>query len=152
MSDKISPCLPPCHGGGYTLIETLIALLILTTALLGFTALSLQAAQATRASIEADLATLQANTLAERIHANPEAVAGGDYLIATPGSAGKLCTSSFCSPAEMARFDLWEWNQGNTMLLPSASAEVTAEGDLYQITIHWSSGGDSHSHQLLFAP
>ncbi len=137
---------------GYTLLETLIALFVLTTALLGFAALSTQALQATRGAIHHDLATLQAHDLVERIRANPAGVSAGIYLSLSGTPSGSDCSATECNPEQMARFDLREWNQRNAILLPSGSGTVERQGDTYQITLHWQSGPNPSSYTLPFVP
>ncbi len=131
---------------GYTLIETLIALFVLTTALLGFAALSTQALQATRGALNHDFATLQAIDLAERMRANPAGLAIYPTLSGTP--SGTDCTTATCDPTDMARFDLREWNQRNEALLPSGSGQVSLNDSLYQITIDWLEGTEQKQHTL----
>lgn len=143
---------PPLIASGYTLIETLVALFILTTALLGFAALSTQALQATRGAIHHDLATLQASDLAERIRANPAAVDSGYYLSLSGTPAGSDCSAVDCTPQQMARFDLREWNSRNATLLPSGDGTISSSGADYQITIQWQDGTTPTRYTLHFTP
>ncbi len=137
---------------GYTLLETLISLFILTTTLLGFAALSTQALQTTRGAIQHDLATLQANDLVERIRANPAAVDSGTYLSLSGTPSGSDCGATSCTTEEMARFDLREWNSRNATLLPSGSGTISSSGNEYIVTISWLDGTETTSYSLHFTP
>lgn len=142
----------PAQLRGFTLIETLIALFILTTALLGFASLSAQALQATRGAIYHDLATLQAIDLAERIRANPVAAASGSYLTLPPNPGASDCTQHYCDPTMMAKFDLHEWNQINATRLPSGEGSIRESAGDYLITIEWLDGATASSYALQVPP
>lgn len=138
---------------GYTLIETVISLFLLTTALLGLSALYNLSLQSSHGAILHDFATLQAADMAERIRANPGAVIDGHYLGLSGEPSGADCTAVHCTPEAMARFDFREWNRQNSALLPSGSGSITRPApDYYTITINWSDGDESPSHSLLFRP
>ncbi|MBT3836975.1 MAG: type IV pilus modification protein PilV [Thiotrichales bacterium] len=138
---------------GYTLIETMISLLLLTTALLGLAQLYNLSLSATHGSIMNDLATLQAESMIERVRANPVAVTTGTYLSLTGEPSGTNCRTSHCSPTDLARFDFREWNEANRLLLPSGSGTITAvSSEQYQITIQWVDGDSSPYYSLLFIP
>ena len=137
---------------GFTLLETLISLFILTTALLGFAALSTQALQATRGAIHHDLATLQAIDMAERMRSNPLAVHSSSYFDLSGTPAGSDCSATSCDPTMMAKFDLREWNQRNTSLLPSGVGVIDNRGDHIEITIQWQEGVASVEHTLQITP
>ncbi len=137
---------------GYTLIETVIALAILTTALLGLITLSGHALVAGREAIHHDLATLQARNLVERIRANPIAVTAGTYLMLSGSPAGDDCSDVSCDATSMARYDFREWNRHNGLLLPSGIGSIASTSGLYEVTIQWTDGESQSSHTLQFQP
>ena len=59
----------PIHASGFTLIEILIALLVLSIGLLGLAAVQFQSLQNSHASYERSMATMQARDLVERLWA-----------------------------------------------------------------------------------
>jgi type IV pilus modification protein PilV len=105
----------------FSLVEVLIALLILAIGMLAFAASEIMGQRGTHGALKRSHATTLANDLAERIHANPTgnyikaltkascAAAPGTTCAATQGGAAV----SKCTPDEMASFDLWEWFCGN---------------------------------------
>lgn len=100
-----------------------------------------------------DHATLQAANLVERIRANPVAVIQGDYLTLSGEPDGPNCETNDCTPTQMARYDIRNWNQQNRQLLPDGTGTVTTSTDgHYRITIEWKSGEVSTTHQLSFHP
>jgi len=61
------PCQRPRRAAGFTLIEILVALVILTIGLLGVAGLQLRSLQTSHSSFERSIATLQARDLVERM-------------------------------------------------------------------------------------
>ena len=57
----------PIHASGFTLIEILIALLVLSIGLLGLAAVQFQSLQNSHASYERSMATMQTRDLVERL-------------------------------------------------------------------------------------
>jgi type IV pilus assembly protein PilV len=112
--------------GGFTLLEVLVALLVLTIGLLGLAALQASGTRYVHGSYLRSQAVIQAYDMADRIRANLPGVQAGDYtdLSGIP-STHSDCTSSSCSAAQMAQFDLWQWNTANASLLPSGAGTVT---------------------------
>jgi len=66
---RARPCQRPKRSLGFTLIEILVALVILSIGLLGIAALQLRSVQSSQASFERSVATLQARDLVERMWA-----------------------------------------------------------------------------------
>jgi type IV pilus assembly protein PilV len=106
------------HQRGFTLIEVLVSLLVISVGLLAIASLQLlskrsnyDAAQRTTAAHLAEdlLARMRSNPVA-LITYMPGALLGGGTL----GEPGTDCTGALanCSPDELANFDLWQWEQG----------------------------------------
>jgi type IV pilus modification protein PilV len=105
----------------FSLIEVLIALLILAIGMLAFAASEIMGQRGTHSALTRSHATTLANDLAERIHANPT----GNYvrnlaITDCPLNPAKICAgtqgtpdSAKCTPDEMAGYDLSEWFCGN---------------------------------------
>ena len=66
---RARPCQRPKRSLGFTLIEILVALVILSIGLLGIAALQLRSLQSSHASFERSIASLQARDLVERMWA-----------------------------------------------------------------------------------
>lgn len=97
---------------GVGLIEVMVAMLLLTVAILGYTALQGQAIKATNESFERSQSLVMMRAIAEKIHTNPAAVEtyaetlNKPYTTATPptnkcGLDGVVVTTA-CEPEEMA--------------------------------------------------
>lgn len=137
------------RGAGFTLIELLVALLVLAIGLLGMADLQVLALRGNQASLQRTLALVLLTDLAERMRANPAAVQAGLYVLSpvTPGSAPALPTPDCrsapgCNSAQLARFDLAEWQQRLVAALPRATARVDcatpySASALQAITVYW---------------
>ncbi|MEM1110604.1 MAG: type IV pilus modification protein PilV [Pseudomonadota bacterium] len=129
---------------GVTMIEILVAIVVMALGLGGIMAMD---AFSVRKSHEAFLRTqavLQAQEMADRMHANRLGVDNGDYVMAAlvdtaPGTDCILPsnTSTTCSTAQIAAWDKYEWSQSMRNLLPSGDASISLNNGVYTITVTW---------------
>ena len=129
---------------GFSLVEVLIALVVLSVGMLGVAGLYVQSMQASRTSVLRHHAVILAGDVADRIRANPQAG------IAYQGTGqDNNCVASFvnCDAAAMAGHDILLWKQQAAETLPSGDVRVTYDdaGDLpmYSILVIWSEPGAS---------
>ena len=125
---------------GFTLLEIMIALVIFSIGLLGLAGLQGVSMQNNQIAYTRTIATQLAYDMADRIRNNPL----GTYTTAAiPGSAPASCitSSSNCSSAAMAQYDLWEWSQtvkDKNSNLVSPEMFITADGaGGFTISIGW---------------
>ena len=131
---------------GFTLVEVLIALIVLSVGMLGIAGLYLHSIQAGRTSVFRHHAINLAGDIADRIRANP--TAGVNYQ-----AAGKdnNCMSGTvdCSPLEMAENDIDVWDEQAQETLPGGQVAIAftdngvAAPDTYQITLTWTEAGQN---------
>lgn len=139
---------------GVTMIEVLITILVLAIGMTGVMATEALAIQTNHQAYLRTQAILQAQRMADRMHANLKGVSDGNYVMTTtPGTPSPNCLSASCTPAEMAAFDKWEWDQNNKTLLPSASATITFDStdEFYTITINWKEETNNQSKDKSFS-
>lgn len=106
------------HAGGFTLIEILVALLVLALGISGAAGAQLSALRARHASSLTSQATELASSLADRMRANavllrtsddnPYAQLRYDALEDGAPEASSACFSGHCSAVQMAQFDVDE--------------------------------------------
>jgi len=133
--------------GGFTLVEVLIALIILSVGMLGIAGLYVHSMQAGRTSIFRHHAVTLAGDVADRIRANP--TGRNDYAGA---GANNNCVNGGidCSPAEMAANDIDLWDQQAADMLPNGTVTVVLGGAVpmltYQITVAWDEPGENMTY------
>jgi type IV pilus assembly protein PilV len=92
----------------------MVALLVFATAMTGLLLTHLEARRGAAEALQRSVATLLAQDLLERIRGNPAQAATYATLDLAGGSAGLArpqqdCTSSACTPLQLAHYDLWHW-------------------------------------------
>lgn len=127
---------------GFTLIEVLIALVLISVGVLGLLALQIHSLQSSHDAYLTSVANIQAMDLEERIRANRCAVSRYLFSVAEniPGSTSTDCEGSPCGPQELARYDLVQWKENTSTLLPGKPniklADDSSTG-IYTLTIGW---------------
>lgn len=123
---------------GLTLIEILIAMLILAVGLLGMASLQVRAVQDTTNSSFRSVAIYYANDMADRIRANRDGEAANLYTSVNGGSQQSAClTTAGCNSSAMATHDKWEWQQNLAAALPAGTGELARAGEVYTATVSW---------------
>ena len=103
------------HNRGFTLVELSIATALYSVGIGSFSLLLLVALQGTVESSHRSTAVIQAESLAEMVLMNPDAV--GHYVY--PASASSAdCDSAPCSPEQLAYAHFQRWNDVLTRELP----------------------------------
>ena len=135
----------------FSLLESLIALVVFSIGFLALTLLMHTSLQNTNSAFYRSVATEQAYDMADRIRANRGA-AGANVVnyLNVEASANPGCILAGCAPLALAQFDGWQWNQTNGGVLPSGGGSIIpnaanpASGPV-RITVSWDdnrAGGD----------
>ena len=135
---------------GFSLVEVLIALVIMSVGMLGIAGLYVQSMQAGRTATFRHHAVTLAGDIADRIRANP--TVGDGYAL--PGGANNGCVAGGvdCSGPDMAEHDVWLWTQQAQESLPGGSVTVIYDGALtpptYQIQVAWVEAGENLDYTI----
>ena len=130
-------------NAGFTLIEILIAMLVLAVGLLGLAGLQATSLKNNQSAYNRSQATQLAYDLADRMRANTSGIAS--YTTTTPSAAvakQNCLTTTGCSPTDMAINDLYEWNLAVTTALPSGTGTISISAGIYTITVNWDDNRD----------
>ena len=137
---------------GFSLLEVLVAVAIMSIGLLGLTSLQLVSMQHNRDALYRARAQLLAEDMLERIRANPTAA----YASQTPSGNSTDCTARTCRPAELAAYDLAQWHcginsagmgascdstgPGVAVSLPNAEGSISLDNGIYIVKVQWQAG------------
>jgi type IV pilus assembly protein PilV len=132
------------NHGGFSLVEVLIALVIMSVGMLGIAGLYVSSMQAGRTSIFRHNAVTLASDVADRIRANP--TAGVDYQ--GPGGNNNCVLGNVdCNPAQMAANDIDLWKAQAADTLPNGTITIIFDDNpvppTYQITVTWDEAGET---------
>lgn len=117
----------PYTQGGFTLLEALVALVILTVGLLGVASLVGNSVRTNHASFLRAQAAYHAGNMADRMRANTNAVIAGNYDGAGyigAGTAPACDAAAPCSPAQLATRDTILWGRMLASMLPAGSGTI----------------------------
>lgn len=123
---------------GFTMIEVLVAVLVISIALLGLASLQAQGLSNNFSAYNRTQAALLANDMADRIRANPIEAANptGQYNFVTGPTADPGCLAAPCNTTEMAQHDIAVWYNGLTNIL-SGTGTIVRNGSVYNVTVMW---------------
>lgn len=156
-------------NAGITLVEVLVAVLVLSIGLLGLATLQMNSLRFATSGHHRSVATMQAYDLIDRMRANSAGVDTGAYdNPSSPSTTAACLTTSGCTATQLAHHDIADWNTHNAQLLPNGAGTVCVDSDptdgtacdgtgtRYSITVSWSererSGPATHSFFLTFEP
>ncbi len=144
--------LLPFRQHGFTLIEVLISVLVLSIGLLGIAGLQAFGMRQALNSHMLSIANSQANDMVERMQANSEELSrmkkaspqatGYDAINGSETDPGCIAART-CTGAQLAQYDAFVWSSANKELLRddgsgSVSSTVTNNGDrTFTIAISW---------------
>ena len=123
---------------GFTMIEVLVTLIILSIGLLGLAGLQARSMTNNHNAYLKSQATILASDMADRLRSNIVGVRAGNYNNAagTPGNQA-ACLAAGCNAATMATHDTHEWNTTLSQQLPAGQGTVTGNGTTFVITVRW---------------
>ena len=114
--------------GGFTLLEVLIALIIMSIGLLGVFGLIVNALKANDSSNMRTQAAILANSIIDNIRANSKQTTSTAYSAAIGTAVSQpnpsTCTSS-CTAAQLEAIDVYNWKQSLKTMLPSGDGSIT---------------------------
>lgn len=129
----------PLKDDGFSLIEVLITIMIVSFGLLGMAALIVSGARSNNIAHYRSIASKQTEDIADRMRANLAGVSAGAYnALAASIPSSNDCVTNTCSATQLAAYDHAQWNTANSRLLPSGTGTVNGNvATGYVITLMW---------------
>lgn len=153
---------------GFTLIEVLISLMIMSIGLMGIASMMAVGTASNYTNIRRTHASMLTHNIEEKMRSNMKAVHDNLYSnvnTATMANPNLDCVANQCNTDEMASYDLWQWNQAMQNLISNEGIVATivcdddVAGDLdscsdlslrtspHTITIRW--GLDANNQNVI---
>jgi len=127
---------------GFSLIEVLVALIVMSVGMLGIAGLYVQSLQAGRTSMFRHHAVALAGDITDRIRANPTA---GVAYAGVGADNSCVAANMDCDVVGMAANDIWLWDAQAVDSLPNGDVVVnfddTVVPPIYTITVSWNEPG-----------
>ena len=154
------------YNRGFTLLEILIALLIISVGLLGVATLQVRGQQINFVSYYRTQATFLADDIMDRMQVNFIEASAGNYILdelsdcPNDGNLSNDCDTGNCTTDELKDYDLANWCFALKNTLPMADAIITwspAPANEYKIEICWANildadktgcGGQNKENQI----
>lgn len=128
---------------GVSMIEALVALLVLALGVMGLAGIQTRTLVDSRASNERSVAIRMAEDLNERMQVNSAVrLTNPSPYVVDWGSpaAGTNCLTSACTGAELASYDIQQWKTSLSQLLPGGDARVfqsPTDANQFGVLIGW---------------
>jgi len=134
-------CRPnsPKKHQGFTLIEVLVSLLIMTLGIVGVLKMQTQSLKSNQRAYFRTQADLLSRDMLARMQANKTEARKGTYTSTSKPTSAPNCQTTECSAMQLVQWDLYQWYEQIEKQLPAGSATVEKfDGDnRYLISIHW---------------
>ncbi len=135
---------------GFSLVEVLIALIIMSVGMLGIAGLYVQSMQAGRTALFRHHAVTLAGDVADRIRANPRAGVAYAGIGADNNCVG---AGIDCDAGQMAANDILLWKQQAAESLPNGDIVVAFNNAVvppsYKITVGWDEPGEQLGYTIV---
>jgi type IV pilus assembly protein PilV len=134
------------RAAGFSLVEALVALVVLSIGMLGIAALHVEGLRSARTALTRTTAVTLAADIADRIRANRAAKTEYDAVV-TSADTDANCEpkGAGCTPAELAHHDKALWLGAIETALPGGTGTIDCDDAAvpatYTITISWSEVG-----------
>ncbi len=138
---------------GFTLVEVLVAMVVMAIGMLGIAGMYVHSLQAGRTSQLRTQAVTLASDVADRIRANPQ---GGIAYIG--GGANANCDeNSACTARDLADYDIWLWNQQRDLAMPNGTTidvryddTIVDQPPVYTVRVTWPEAGELPFYEISF--
>ena len=122
---------------GFTLLEVLVAMVVLSIGLLGLSGLQTSSLRNNHSAFLRSQATLVSNDIIDRMRANRDSATAGNYDIDYAATPTASTCSSGCSASDVANVDLGEWRSYVERLPGGEARSVSTAGGVAEVRVRW---------------
>jgi type IV pilus assembly protein PilV len=131
-----APIQSPRRSAGFSLVEVMVALIIISIGLLGIAKLQAVVLSSTGSAGKRAIGAIAASSIASAMHAdraywsgvatNVPTIVMGATILSSPdlASGGLDCSAVVCTPVQMASYDMTQWALSAQTLLPAYTATI----------------------------
>ena len=129
---------------GFTLLEVLVAMVVLSIGLLGLSGLQTSGLRSNHSAFLRSQATIITNDILDRMRANRARAVAGSYNLAygAPPTGSITCTTS-CSATQVAQMDLFEWRDDLARLPAGEGAITVSSAGIAEVKVCWNDSRES---------
>jgi len=131
----LAPLAPRTRCQGLTLIEILIALLVVSVGLLGLVTMQTSSVKFSTSAYQRTQATALAYDMVDRMRGNRLAALNGDYNVAFDDPVPPC--GAFSGTGNLRDQDIAAWRNAMACRLPLSTGSVARVNDEFTITIIW---------------
>ncbi|MBV1872292.1 MAG: type IV pilus modification protein PilV, partial [Gammaproteobacteria bacterium] len=131
---------------GFSLIEVLVTLLIMTLGIVGVLKLQTQSLKSNQRAHFRTQADILSKDMLARMQANSREAKKGSYVADSKPENAPDCQTQACNAAQLVTWDLYQWYEQIEDKLPAGSATLeTIGGDnqRYLVSLRWDDRRDS---------
>ena len=137
-------------NSGFSLIEVMVSVVLLTTSLLGVAALQSASTKYDNQAYFRSQSVIQVGEMIDRLRANPAGVSDGYYDVSPipesyPADENCGLSTVTCTAEELAVYDLVNWNSMNAQVLPGGVGSITQSVGNRIIRVSWIEQQDKSS-------
>ncbi|MCP5132161.1 MAG: type IV pilus modification protein PilV [Gammaproteobacteria bacterium] len=133
---------------GFTLMEVLVAVIVLSIGLLGLASLQAVGLRNNQSALLRSQSTVLAYEAVDRMRANRSAALNGNYNTDFSTSA-LTCVSNPTLSGTIAQIDLIQWKNSLACSLPSGDGKIErGTGNLFTISVRWDDSRGQQSAQI----
>jgi len=126
---------------GFSLLEVIVTVAILTIGLLGLAAMQATSLNNNHSAYQRSQAAVLAYDIADRMRANMSGISSYKTSVMSPANAtvkSGCMSAGACTAVQMAENDLYYWNKALTDAgLPSVAGTITVNGNVYTVSVRW---------------
>lgn len=132
----------PLSQTGFSMIEVLVTIIVVSLGLLGFAGLQTYALKSNRIAMQRSLATMHAYSIIDCMRANRVAAVDSGYNQDYGATA---------IGGTVAGDDMTDWNEAIAENLPSGEGKITVAGTSATIWIRWKEGASASDSYIIWS-
>ncbi|MCZ6853019.1 MAG: type IV pilus modification protein PilV [Gammaproteobacteria bacterium] len=133
---------------GFSLIECLVALIVLSIGLLGVSKMVVNSLQFSDSALMQSQSVIMAYDLADKIRANEGNSSSYEIDLGEAVAQVPDCGANNCSGPQLAQADLADWKDSLSAALPLGDGQSVVAGNVATITVSWNDRGQARNFAI----